>query len=180
MISVGTLKAASSARKSVVVNDLAQARVASRLACMPTLRTHSSSSWLTGCATGVTLKNFSKKPARNFGRSSRMACAVWSNAVCSAPSGLSPVFSQRVVIKTAPRLRGAAKAAAVVGNGPVARVGKCHCLIVPAVRRERPAMNQDHGLPRAPILDIKLGVVGSDDLGHRVLLLLGVGGFSSC
>src|SRR5665647_3878268 len=47
---------------------------------------------------------------------------------------------------------------------PVAR--KRHRLVIPAVRGQWSAVNQDHGLARAPILDIKFGLVGSDDLGH--------------
>ena len=54
MISVGTVKAARSGRKSVVANASAQASVALRLACIATARDHASTSSLTGCETRPT------------------------------------------------------------------------------------------------------------------------------
>ena len=50
MISVGTVKALRSGRKSVVANAPAQASVALRLACIDKSRDHSITSSLTGCA----------------------------------------------------------------------------------------------------------------------------------
>ena len=47
MISVGTVTAFRSGRKSVVENARAQPSVAFRLACMATCRDHSTTSWLT-------------------------------------------------------------------------------------------------------------------------------------
>ena len=86
MISVGTVKARRSPRKSVLANEFAQASVAFRLACIAMPRAHCSNSSLTGRAMMPTPKKSLKKPAKNFARSSLMTCAIVSNTACSVPS----------------------------------------------------------------------------------------------
>jgi hypothetical protein len=94
MMSVDTLNAARSPRKSVLENDFRQSRVALRLACIETLRAHASNSSLTGFGSVSAPKKVRKKPARNLGRSCWRARAVLSKAACSVPAGLSCVFNR--------------------------------------------------------------------------------------
>ena len=76
------------------------------------------------------------------------------------------VVGQGVVVIAVPWLCGAAKTAPVVGDHPVSRLGHCHRLVVPAVGRQWPAVDQDHGRSLAPILDVQAGVVGCLDGVH--------------
>ena len=58
-----------------------------------------------------------------------------------------------------PRLRGAAVAAAIVGNAAESIVGKELHLVVPGVGGEGPAVAEDDGLTGAPVFVVKAGAV---------------------
>src|SRR5690606_17877792 len=65
-----------------------------------------------------------------------------------------------------PGLAGAAMAAAVVGDHPVALVGEEDHLRFPAVRAQRPAVAEgdDRAVFRAPVLVVQAHAVGGDDV----------------
>ena len=95
MMSVGTLNAAMSGRKSVVANDLAQPSVAFRPACIETFRAHCSRSSLTACESTPMPKKSLKKLPKNLARSSVMPFVMASKTDGAVPSGLSAVFSMK-------------------------------------------------------------------------------------
>ncbi|PAV69549.1 hypothetical protein WR25_24848 [Diploscapter pachys] len=76
------------------------------------------------------------------------------------------IVGERVVIIAAPRLTRPSEPTPVIGDRAEARVRQRHHLRVPAVRRQRPAMDQDHGPARAPVLDVNIGAVARFDIGH--------------
>ena len=65
---------------------------------------------------------------------------------------LREVVGVGVHVVAVPRLAGAAVAAAVVGDAAVAVGGQEEHLVVPGVGVERPAVAEDDGLSRAPVL----------------------------
>ena len=67
-----------------------------------------------------------------------------------------------------PRLARAAVAAAVVRDAAVSAVGQKDHLVFPGVRAERPAVTEDDGLSRAPVLVINLRAVFGRDCGHGI------------
>ena len=77
-----------------------------------------------------------------------------------------------VVVIPAARLRRPAEATTVIGDGAETGIGNRHSLVVPAVRRQRPAMHQDDRAARAPVFEIQLGFVGGRDEIHSENVLL--------
>jgi hypothetical protein len=73
------------------------------------------------------------------------------------------------------RLGRAAVPAPVMGDDPVALGQEEQHLVVPVVGAERPAMVEDQGLARPPILEEDLGPVLGGDGGHRSVLPLAAG-----
>src|SRR5665213_2175896 len=63
-------------------------------------------------------------------------------------------------------LRGAAVAAAVVGDHAIALIQEEQHLVVPVVGGERPAVAEDHGLAGTPVLVKNLDAVLGGDGGH--------------
>src|SRR5207249_11273289 len=55
-----------------------------------------------------------------------------------------------------PRLAGAAVAATVMGDATVSTRGQEHHLVFPGVRSQRPAVTEDDGLSRSPILVVEV------------------------
>src|SRR5262245_40616106 len=68
-------------------------------------------------------------------------------------------------------LAGAAVAAAIMGDDAKAVIEEEKHLRVPIVGRQRPAMAEDDGLARAPILVEDLDAVLGGDDGHGALLM---------
>src|SRR5439155_228597 len=74
------------------------------------------------------------------------------------------VVGVRVHVVTAPRLARAAVAATVVRDAAVTARREEDHLVLPCVGRERPAVAEDDGLPRSPVLVIELDGPATD--GH--------------
>ena len=68
-----------------------------------------------------------------------------------------------VHVVAVPGLAGSAMAATVMGNGAIAMGGHEEQLVVPGVGIERPAVAEDDGLPRAPVLVKDRGAVLGGD-----------------
>src|ERR1700682_1396968 len=68
-----------------------------------------------------------------------------------------------------PRLAGAAMAAAVMRYAPVAAVGQKHHLVFPGVCTQGPAVTENDGLSRAPVLEINLRAIFDGNRCHDVL-----------
>ena len=68
-----------------------------------------------------------------------------------------------VHVVAVPGLAGAPTAAPVMGDGAIAMGGHDDQLVVPGVGIERPAVAEDDGLPRAPVLVKDLGAVLCSD-----------------
>src|ERR1019366_826278 len=67
-------------------------------------------------------------------------------------------------------IRGLARPAvttAVMRNGAITMRGQEDHLIFPGIRAQRPAMTEDHGLSRAPILVVDFAAVFGRNRGHR-------------
>src|SRR3712207_860532 len=77
-----------------------------------------------------------------------------------------------------PRLTGPAVTAAVVGDAAVAVAGQEEHLVFERVGGERPAVAEDDGLPRAPVLVVDSSAVAVGDGAHGLppTVGLGVGG----
>ena len=58
--------------------------------------------------------------------------------------------------------------AAIVGDHPISVLAQEEHLVFPGVRAQRPAMTEDDGLPRAPVLEVDLRAVLGHDRGHVV------------
>ena len=67
-------------------------------------------------------------------------------------------------------LAGAAMAAAVMGDDPIAVIEEEQQLRVPVIGRERPAMREHHRLAAAPVLVVDLDAVFGLDRRHAQLL----------
>src|SRR6266446_5726475 len=67
-----------------------------------------------------------------------------------------------------PRLARPAMAASVVGDTAVAARGQEKHLVLKSVRTQRPAVTEDDGLARAPVLVINLCAVFGSDGAHRL------------
>jgi hypothetical protein len=60
--------------------------------------------------------------------------------------------------------------AAVMGDAAVAVGDQKHHLGLPAIRVERPAMAEHHGLTRAPVLEIEARAIFRREYAHRLPL----------
>ena len=58
--------------------------------------------------------------------------------------------------------------AAIMRNRAKSMRGEKHHLVFPRVRTERPAVTEDHGLARAPVLVVDCGSVFRRDRGHQI------------
>ena len=75
----------------------------------------------------------------------------------------------RVQVVALPGLARAAMAAAVVGDASVAVGGQKEHLVLEGVRAQRPAVAEDDGLPRSPVVVVDLRTVCRGDCAHRWL-----------
>src|SRR3989440_9424943 len=76
------------------------------------------------------------------------------------------IVSVGVHVVTVPGLAGSPMAATVMGDRAIAMGGHEDQLVVPIVGIERPAVAEDDGLPRAPVLVIDMGAVLCGDRAH--------------
>src|ERR1035441_1856095 len=80
-----------------------------------------------------------------------------------------------VHVVAVPGLAGAAIPAAVVRDGAVSMRGEKDHLVFPCVGLQRPAMAENYGLTRAPVLVIDFGTVFGLNRRHSSLLVSGWG-----
>src|SRR2546422_11474492 len=62
-------------------------------------------------------------------------------------------------------------AAAVMGDAAISTRGQKQHLVFPCVRAERPAMAEDYGLSRAPVLVVDLRAIFCRDCRHKIFSL---------
>src|SRR2546425_10013696 len=62
-------------------------------------------------------------------------------------------------------------AAAVMGDAAISTRGQKQHLVFPCVRAERPAMAEDYGLSRAPVLAVDLRAIFCRDCRHKIFSL---------